>query len=221
MFLLIRLGVDICTVTGCTFTFQYVSINTARSGSRYIELLRFTFQYVSINTVADKITAIQEEPLHSNMFLLIHIYLKNSYIHSLFTFQYVSINTWQHPSRASRRKFTFQYVSINTTVKQAGTLDTSLFTFQYVSINTKASSLNMRGMTEFTFQYVSINTGSRYIELLRGHLFTFQYVSINTRQTQCVRDMCFHLHSNMFLLIPERRGCYNFLTLIYIPICFY
>ena len=53
------------------FTFQYVSINTARSGSRYIELLRFTFQYVSINTVADKITAIQEEPLHSNMFLLI------------------------------------------------------------------------------------------------------------------------------------------------------
>ena len=38
--------------------------------------------------------------------------------------------------------------------------------------------------------------------------FTFQYVSINTEAARIQQATALHLHSNMFLLIPERSGRY-------------
>ena len=76
------------------FTFQYVSINTARLTRLVWVLPIFTFQYVSINTT-----------------LGIFFHPQTLY----FTFQYVSINTQQISIKGfCDMTFTFQYVSINT-----------------------------------------------------------------------------------------------------------
>ena len=60
----------------------------------------------------------------------------------------------------------------------------------------------------FTFQYVSINTKDTEIRFNYSLKFTFQYVSINTNSQQRTFVPLAHLHSNMFLLIPNaRRPC--------------
>ena len=140
-------------------------------------------------------------------------------------------------------KFTFQYVSINTELHQAAIRPLSQFTFQYVSINTQNVLLQLRWSAWFTFQYVSINT-TMHMKISDPSMeFTFQYVSINTISAPWIYPICLHLHSNMFLLIPDpeaqkerlpphlhsnmfllirrRYWPWNWYTDIYIPICFY
>ncbi len=56
----------------------------------------------------------------------------------------------------------------------------------------------------FTFQYVSINTGQQLVREFKLSVFTFQYVSINTTRFAAYIGLLLSLHSNMFLVIPDR-----------------
>ena len=113
--------------------------------------------------------------------------------------------------------FTFQYVSINTRSRKPSVpcqllpLHSNMFLLIPFHALSKSALLSA-----FTFQYVSINTGhgKRYYE--KDCNFTFQYVSINTNLTIIWKELCYTLHSNMFLLILiddntcQRRNNFTF-----------
>ena len=103
-----------------SFTFHNVSINTKQDPVTWNALPDFTFHNVSINT--EKIRASREvkAPLHSTMFLLIHLAAEiNRLVEDYFTFHNVSINTEDHTIELHiNSNFTFHNVSINTHKQQ-------------------------------------------------------------------------------------------------------
>ena len=115
MFLLIPDRISRLCCLAATFTFQYVSINTALDWSvppLYLPLHSNMFLLIQ-RSRPDSISG--EITLHSNMFLLILQSPQCQRLLLSFTFQYVSINTKAVISiRCERHSFTFQYVSINT-----------------------------------------------------------------------------------------------------------
>ena len=86
------------------------------------------------------------EPLHSNMFLLIparftaYVVTQESLHSNMFLLILIDNNTCQRGDN-----FTFQYVSINTIGSGGNATITSNFTFQYVSINTREGEGIVKG----------------------------------------------------------------------------
>ena len=101
------------------FTFQYVSIISARAKVSIIAFSSFTFQYVSIISNYDMKDTKTDDHLHSNMFLLFRRTANMQTDTNSFTFQYVSIiSEVVAPHCRFTNKFTFQYVSIISTGKK-------------------------------------------------------------------------------------------------------
>ena len=143
MFLLIPDRISRLCCLAATFTFQYVSINTALDWSvppLYLPLHSNMFLLIQ-RSRPDSISG--EITLHSNMFLLILQSPQCQRLLLSFTFQYVSINTQEHHQEIHQENsFTFQYVSINTKAVISIRCERHSFTFQYVSINTSSSALS-------------------------------------------------------------------------------
>ena len=80
---------------------------------------------------------------------------------------------------------------------------------------------SITGKISFTFHNVSINTQESTFNPALVEIFTFHNVSINTVKLIFEVRTVSHLHSTMFLLIPDRVVIAILQFLIYIPQCFY
>ena len=122
-----------------------------------------------------------QQPLHSNMFLLIPaLTASSSSFFSSFTFQYVSINTESCCLECySQISFTFQYVSINTKLLSVSDVsDIALHSNMFLLIPITAFIDYCNQESLHSNMFLLIPYVARYI--LKKHNFTFQYVSINT-----------------------------------------
>ena len=124
---------------------------------------------------------VQQQFLHSNMFLLIHFL---TYVYLLFknilhSNMFLLIHFSAYGSKILSTSFTFQYVSINTE-KVFRSLFLIIFLHSNMFLLIRFHGLCIKCGHYFTFQYVSINTIMAGASMIAYIIFTFQYVSINT-----------------------------------------
>ena len=144
-----------------------------------------------------------KKTLHSTMFLLIPVAIKDNDVTNFFTFHNVSINTiCCSVNSVSLIIFTFHNVSINTHHKLSRIKQRKFFTFHNVSINTLVPGISICRDYPFTFHNVSINTVFHHLSLLPSEALHSTMFLLIQKSFLPIIFFKVSLHSTMFLLIP-------------------
>ena len=182
MYLFLPWGQQLLFTHSTSFTFHNVSISTQCRHGHDRRKSNFTFHNVSISTCQKPCTAVNQQTLHSTMYLFLPsslLIIVTAQAH--FTFHNVSISTsYNGQTMKLLCAFTFHNVSISTYGDEGWVVGLQFFTFHNVSISTLISPVHDKDKNPFTFHNVSISTEIQTFLKFQQVLFTFHNVSIST-----------------------------------------